>query len=141
MLRPSSVADVRDGCSNTMLVIEDAGRPDHWITGGQQGPANTNYSGSCSNHDVVNGRVNGGAWADPLGGAPVDGFDNNGLNCPGSCPFNCTNNNEAYSFHPNGINSVFADGSVHFLADTMPLLVYAALITRDNGEIIDGKAL
>jgi len=131
------VADIRDGCSYTILVVEDAGRPDHWVRGGVVGPANTHYyrHNGCSNHDVVNGRVNGGTWADPKSGCPLDGFSSDGMSCPGLCPFNCTNNNEGFAFHPNGMNVVLADGSVHFLADTMSLAVYAALITRENGPV------
>ncbi|NLF07565.1 MAG: DUF1559 domain-containing protein [Pirellulaceae bacterium] len=140
-LRYIKIAEIRDGTSSTIFAIEDAGRPDHWVTGGQQGPANTHYKSSdCSNHDVVNGRVNGGGWADPLAAAPLDGFGSDGLSCPGACPFNCSNNNEAYSFHPGGMNSVFVDGSVHFLTDTMEFAIYAALITRENGEIIGAKS-
>ncbi len=38
------------------------------------------------------------------------------------------------------MNASFADGSVQFLSDTMDIAVYAALITRENGEIVDANA-
>ncbi len=132
--RHVTVAEIRDGCSQTLLAVENAGRPDHWLKGDQPGP--DNLSLDCGNMSVVDGLVPGGGWACPKNGCPVHGFTYDGLDCPGPCPFNCTNNNEPYSFHPNGMNTVFADGSVHFLADSMPIAVYAALITRDGGEIL-----
>ena len=53
---------------------------------------------------------------------------------------NCSNNSEVYSFHINGANVVFADGSVHFLNSNMDLCVLAALTTRAGGEVIDGSS-
>jgi len=49
---------------------------------------------------------------------------------------NCTNDHEVYSFHPAGANSVFADGSVHFLKAGMSIQVLAALVTRAGGEVV-----
>ncbi len=42
----------------------------------------------------------------------------------------------AGSFHPGGYNTLFADGSVRFLKDTINLQVLKALITRAGGEVI-----
>ena len=55
---------------------------------------------------------------------------------PGPCAMNCTNNAEPYSFHKGGINALFADGSIHFLSETMPLYFLFALYTRNAGEVI-----
>jgi prepilin-type N-terminal cleavage/methylation domain-containing protein/prepilin-type processing-associated H-X9-DG protein len=41
------------------------------------------------------------------------------------------------SGHEGGANVVFADGSVHFLADSMSLATLQALSTRAGGEVID----
>ena len=48
---------------------------------------------------------------------------------------NCTTDNEVYSFHPGGSNVCFADGSVHFVKETVNPAVFFALITRGAGEI------
>ena len=41
------------------------------------------------------------------------------------------------SYHPGGLHFAFADGSVHFVDDTIDMVVYRALATRKNGEIVD----
>jgi prepilin-type processing-associated H-X9-DG protein len=38
------------------------------------------------------------------------------------------------SYHPNGVQVVMMDGSVHFVPDEVQLLVWRALFTRDGGE-------
>jgi len=47
-----------------------------------------------------------------------------------------SNNGAFGSFHSGGTNFVFADGSVHFLKDTVNLNVYRALSTRNLGEVL-----
>ncbi len=118
-----------DGASNTILVAEDAGRSDFYITGGQQ---------------VQNAQnEKEGGWADPNGAFAIDGsnsidgsINQTAAEVPGSCAMNCSNNSELYAFHPAGCNVVFADGSVHFLRKTMSVCTLAALTTRAGGEII-----
>ena len=77
-------------------------------------------------------------WADrnnliaPTGSLP------DGSKRLGPCAMNCTNNNELYSFHPGGVNAVFADGSVHFLRQSMDLTMLSRLITIAGGEVLTG---
>ena len=52
---------------------------------------------------------------------------------------NCSNDSEIYSFHSGGANVVFADGSVHFLRQSMNLCTLAALTTRAGGEIFNAS--
>jgi prepilin-type processing-associated H-X9-DG protein len=131
--------DILDGTAFTILIEEDAGRPEFWVRGHRRGPDNLPASGG--NQGVTNGRVLGAAWADPANQNPLHGVSSDGLVAPGPCPINCTNNKEAFSFHPGGMQSVFADGSVRFLRETMPITVYAALITRAGGEVVQGGDL
>ncbi len=54
-------------------------------------------------------------------------------NVDSSCPWtfnNCGMNDEPFSFHPSGCNSVFVDGSVHFLGETIDPSVMRALVDR-----------
>jgi prepilin-type processing-associated H-X9-DG protein len=110
-------ADITDGTSNTILVAEDAGRSPF-------------YNKMRQMFDPVGKE---GGWADPNGAFSIDGSNANGT-VPGPCTMNCTNNSEIYSFHDGGANVVFADGSVHFLRESLDLCVLAALCTRAGSE-------
>jgi prepilin-type N-terminal cleavage/methylation domain-containing protein/prepilin-type processing-associated H-X9-DG protein len=46
----------------------------------------------------------------------------------------------ARSRHPGGVQFVFADGSVHFVSQTIALTVYRGLATISGGEVIDTSA-
>ncbi|MDP6468391.1 MAG: DUF1559 domain-containing protein [Pirellulaceae bacterium] len=39
------------------------------------------------------------------------------------------------SYHPGGVNSALADGSVRFIAETIELATWRAMATRDGGEV------
>jgi len=117
------VQDIRDGRSSTLVFIEDVGRPVFHTADG-----------------VVGGRVQGAGWADPNSMVRFHGSSADGLTAPGACAINCTNNNEAFSFHSGGIQCFFADNSVHFLADEMSAKVFASLVTRDGGEVVSQDA-
>jgi prepilin-type N-terminal cleavage/methylation domain-containing protein len=109
---------ITDGSSQTIMIAEDAGRPEFYAWGAKRV-----------------GLLKEGGWADP--GAPfsIDGSNGDG-SVPGPCPINCSNNSEVYSFHFQGANVVFADASVHFLSATIDLCVLAALVTRSGDEPI-----
>jgi hypothetical protein len=47
---------------------------------------------------------------------------------------NCTNNNEAFSFHTSGLNAVFAEGHGRFLSEDIDLRVFLAMVTRSGQE-------
>ena len=126
------LGDISDGTSNTLMIAEDGGRPELWTSRGR-GPDENEVD--CGNFSVRGGRVRGAGWADTAIGIPLHGFTNDGLSCPGPCPINCTNNNEAFSFHPGGAHAIFADGGVRFLSETTSIRAYAAMITRAGSEM------
>ena len=115
----TKMSAILDGTSSTILVAEDAGRP-------------TFYNAYRQVYDPVGKE---GGWADPNGAFSIDGAYPDGT-IRGPCPMNCSNNSEMYSFHFGGANVTFADGSVHFLSQTMDLCILAALVTRAGGEIV-----
>jgi prepilin-type N-terminal cleavage/methylation domain-containing protein/prepilin-type processing-associated H-X9-DG protein len=123
------MTDVTDGTSSTILVLECAARPLVYRAG--------RADPSLSNDQGI-------GWIDSEGPFSFDGASADGSQ-EGCTPANgCTaamnkkNDNEPYSFHPGGINVVFADGHVQFVRETVPLLTFAALCTRNAGEVVTG---
>ena len=120
------ISQITDGTSNTMMLMEDVGRPLRFRMGA---PVSTSVS-------------NGAGWADRDNSFSIAGFDKaNVSKSPmyGTCAVNCSNNNEAYSFHTGGVSTVFADGSVHFVNQNISILNFASLITLDGGEIVSSS--
>jgi prepilin-type N-terminal cleavage/methylation domain-containing protein/prepilin-type processing-associated H-X9-DG protein len=132
--KQTRLSDIRDGVSRTVVAVEVAGRPTHWITSGQ-GPPNSSPPGKDT---VVNGRVRGGSWADQQNDIGIFGFTIDGLNAPGPCFINCTNNNEIYTFHRGGANFLFADGAVRFLLKSTDGRIVAAMVTKAAGDVVTG---
>jgi prepilin-type processing-associated H-X9-DG protein len=119
---PCRAAQVTDGLSQTLLLIEDAGRPELWKMGRR-----------------IDGWAGNPAWADPNYEVALDGSDTlltGGGQGGGPCVMNCTNDNEAYSFHPSGCNLLFADCSVRLVSDRVSNVVFAAISTRASGELV-----
>ncbi|HMF15330.1 MAG TPA: DUF1559 domain-containing protein [Gemmataceae bacterium] len=110
---------IRDGASNTILIAECAGRPQLW-----QGP-----------RPVPDVWLSGGPWAS-RNLLWCKGATRDGTAFFGTCAVNCTNDREVYSFHTGGANVVFADGSVHFLGESIDIGVFARLVTRAGGEVV-----
>jgi prepilin-type N-terminal cleavage/methylation domain-containing protein/prepilin-type processing-associated H-X9-DG protein len=129
--RNTPLLAITDGTSNTILVAEDAGRPTFYDSTRKPYPEGTRT-------DLTGYQFyKEGGWADPNGAFSLDGATPHG-DIPGDCPMNCTNNSEIYSFHTDGANLVFADGSVRFVRQSIDLCTLAKLITRAGGEIIKG---
>jgi prepilin-type N-terminal cleavage/methylation domain-containing protein len=116
-----AIIGITDGSSNTVLWTEDAGRPTRYVLRTAQ---------------AATVRTSGAGWADPDNEYWPDGFSANGVTTGGPCWANCNNNNEAYSFHTGGVMCVYGDGSVRFLRDSLPIAVFATLITRAGGEVV-----
>jgi prepilin-type processing-associated H-X9-DG protein len=132
-------AQITDGTSNTILVgeaVPDAadhydsepnglnqGRKDHW------------YIGSDDIDTFGDGDYEAD-WSEFLGST---GVPMNLPTVPSGDP-----NFGAYeigysSRHPGGCNFVFADGSLHFLSQTISAPIYSALGTRAGGEAISAS--
>jgi prepilin-type N-terminal cleavage/methylation domain-containing protein/prepilin-type processing-associated H-X9-DG protein len=115
------IDEVKDGASNTLLLVEAAGRPQLWVMGAQASPTTNNPNPA-------------GEWANPYNMLYLAGFtkDSAKPDRPGPCAVNCTNN-EVYSFHSGGANVLLCDGSVKFLFDTITINTLVALMTRATG--------
>ena len=148
---PIRVAGVSDGLSNTVMVIEDAGRPG-WY--GNKGPASqpaiggyTPVIGSYQGGSTGPAPQGGGAWADPLNYIATNGGDPSGSGiaagggflgipaAPWSCSAGCTNDSEIFSFHTGISNMLFGDGSVRAVKNGLPMVQMQALLSRAGGEV------
>jgi prepilin-type N-terminal cleavage/methylation domain-containing protein/prepilin-type processing-associated H-X9-DG protein len=117
------IAQVTDGTSNTILLAEIAGKNLLWQAGQFTGQPLSGFFGGE------------GGWGDATSGASaLYGSSADGTVFPGTCAINCSNDYGLYSFHTGGANTVFVDGSVHFLNSKIDIRVLAALITKAGGE-------
>jgi hypothetical protein len=122
------IMSVTDGLTNTVLVLESAGRPEYFLYGKDQGQSLA--SGS-----------DGYGWADPdMNFKPKGIVKNATLANPdpgngGPCFINCTNNSEIYSFHSVGVNATMGDGSVRLITKNVAAKALAALITARGAEV------
>lgn len=116
------ILDVTDGSSNTVLLTECGGRPQWWVRGRLVSEDKT---------------FNSAPWASRGNDFGLDGFDPNDLmSAAGPCAVNCSNSNEVYSFHSNGAQCAFADGSVRFVNQHVSTRLFARLVTRNGGEVV-----
>jgi prepilin-type N-terminal cleavage/methylation domain-containing protein/prepilin-type processing-associated H-X9-DG protein len=139
---PVRVTGVTDGTSNTIMIVEDAGRPT-WY--GSKGvvtmPSYTGAPGTTPQ--------GGGAWADPLNYCATNGGDPSGSGiaagggfmgipqAPWSCANGCTNDSEIFAFHTGGSNVLFGDGSARFVKNGLTMAQMQALLSRAGGEVIN----
>ena len=129
----STVAQITDGLSNTILIAEDANRPEYWVKGKRVTDRYPPFGGGDTP-----GTVTGGLWADHQKGFGVEGTSPDGNTLVGECAINCNNAYEVYAFHTGGANVAMADGSVRFLRESISIRTLAALATRAGGEVITG---
>jgi prepilin-type N-terminal cleavage/methylation domain-containing protein/prepilin-type processing-associated H-X9-DG protein len=118
-----TLASVTDGTSNTIAAGEGlpAQRADNnvweWNSGANGTTVPINYPSPQSCNITVNGVGNG--WGS--------------TNWASRCAYT---NTGFKSHHPGGCNFVFVDGSVHFLKQSINMLSYCALGSRNGGEIV-----
>jgi prepilin-type N-terminal cleavage/methylation domain-containing protein/prepilin-type processing-associated H-X9-DG protein len=124
------VGEIVDGTSNTLMLVECAGRTQHWEVGRRVNttpPSTVNMTGTWANPRI--GIISNGC--DPSRPfPPTTGTVN------GPAGVNCTNFSEIYAFHPGGANVVLGDGSVRLLNSQTPIYIVTALRTRSYGEVI-----
>lgn len=125
--RTRKFRDILDGTTNTMLITEQAGRPEFYIRGIKQ-PDNSGLSQATS----------WGSWPSfQVFQVQVFGSDAITRDGPGgTCSINCNNSQGIYSFHVGGAHASFADGSVHMLSESIDANILFALITINGGEVI-----
>jgi prepilin-type N-terminal cleavage/methylation domain-containing protein len=109
---PLRLTDISDGTSNTFMIGEDVAELIAWN-------AWSYANGACGTCAIP---PNTGITIPPLG-VNASGY--------GNWP-------NRYSFrsrHPGGLQFAYADGTVHFISDSIPLSVYRAMATIRGGEV------
>ena len=131
-------AEIRDGTSNTIAIAEDAGRSDVATAGFMVVKPEVMDDGTPVNRRSW-------SWADPDNAFNVDKLVNNSpipMGGPEDCKWeivNCGPNEETFSFHPAGANVTFADGSVTFIAAEIDAPTFAAMMSKNGGEVFGGE--
>ena len=149
----NKLAMTTDGLSNSICIIEDAGRPTG-ITGAYTAGALV-VSAGLTQLGVVAAAMPGTSnsapnrWADADIGSGVSGPPQNrgGLinqnkvpaGGPTNCPWttnNCGPNDEPFSQHVGGCHALLGDGSVRFLSENLDTQTIRRLCGRADGEVV-----
>jgi len=126
-----TMAMVIDGLSNTLMVGETLPEVYEAMrygpnTGWADAYGGTSYGKTTVPLNWKVSKVTSGSWSSCA------------TSCPGVPPENCMWNwGITWGFksnHPSGANFVFADGSVHFLRDSIDFKTYNQLGCRDDGQ-------
>jgi prepilin-type N-terminal cleavage/methylation domain-containing protein/prepilin-type processing-associated H-X9-DG protein len=138
------ISEISDGTSNTIAVIECAGRDERFVSQFFEGL-----------YPVVRGLGPAGGptarhrfwrWADPGSAFGTSGQPNNkGIPTNEGVPWPVTfatagnqagANEEPYSFHAGGVNALFGDGSVRFIKETINLVAFRSILTIAGNEAV-----
>jgi prepilin-type N-terminal cleavage/methylation domain-containing protein/prepilin-type processing-associated H-X9-DG protein len=141
------VAEVTDGLSQTLDVVEDGGRDARFLSSYDEWFISPALE---LTRPVPPGRRRFWRWAEPDGAIVSSNVINNKSGSghePVQYPQSSTvpgdgagPNDEIYSFHPGGANALFGDGSVRFLKESLNIVIQRSLITPDGGEVISSDA-
>ena len=169
-------AEIRDGLSTTLMMMEDVGRPGNIPSPYAPGETVAGFGGVMVTRTVGGvpagidatqllgtARSSENRWADPDSGSAASGppqndplttyfaggtvfqiinnnKSSNYTSAPaGQCPWsvnNCGPNEEPFSPHTGGMHSVFGDGSVRFLNETMSWKTFLGLLTPAGREVV-----
>lgn len=128
--------DITDGTSNSIGILESAGRPQVWAFG-RKVPDSGLITSPSKKYVLLCG------WADAntfstrgfyLDESETDFADQ--IKRPGPTAINGCNNYGTYAFHPGGAMTAVMDGSVRFVSETTSMDIFCALLTINGGEVV-----
>lgn len=122
-------AEVTDGLSNTICVVERAGMQKRYFRG-KPIPGQTLLDGGLG-LNATYADWNVARVARGLSGANILS-----PNDPGCSFINVYNENNPYSFHSGGVQVLRGDGSVTFMSATLDGLSFVGVVTRSGGETV-----
>ncbi len=158
-------ADILDGSSSTVCIsetIKSEGGPSLWdgfsptrgfvLTSGNDntsnGPELTDYASQCHGNGLLLQQTRGSRW---LYGAPghsmynhIRGPNDRDVDCRGGLPHSIRTNAAwdrlslnvaSHSRHTGGVHSLFCDGHVQFIGNSISLATWQALGSRNKGEV------
>jgi prepilin-type N-terminal cleavage/methylation domain-containing protein/prepilin-type processing-associated H-X9-DG protein len=142
---------IQDGLSNTIVIMEDVGRSEFFYSPRYADPvAAVNGSAAAQLAPATSTARDTFRWAEPASTTAVNGppgatypfngkiinFGKQPFGGPSFCPWttpNCGPNEEPFSWHGNGCNSLFMDGHVSFIRDDISPIQLRSLITSMEG--------
>jgi prepilin-type N-terminal cleavage/methylation domain-containing protein/prepilin-type processing-associated H-X9-DG protein len=141
------LAEVTDGLSQTIALTEDAGRDARFVSAYAESfitPALTVV------RPVPQGQRRFWRWAEPDSAivssnvinnkAPLAHENSQYAQSGPSMGDGAGANDEIFAFHPGGANTLFGDGSVRFLKESLNIVIQRALITPNRGEVISADS-
>jgi prepilin-type N-terminal cleavage/methylation domain-containing protein/prepilin-type processing-associated H-X9-DG protein len=127
---PPKIADVTDGTSNTIIVGEvlpsNAADSNFWMQNGAY--AGTTVPLGFNSNTII-----------PVAKGPCSSSTWQSASAPVGCRYGASAKG-FISRHPGGSNFAFADGSVHFLKNSISMVTYCALGSRSGGEVVSSDS-
>jgi prepilin-type N-terminal cleavage/methylation domain-containing protein/prepilin-type processing-associated H-X9-DG protein len=122
--RSVTIAQIRDGCSQTFLVGERS-----------QNLSRATWTGAITNAAVPVVALQGKSGLDPEGGGALV-LSHTGEGHGPNTPSGLVHADQYWALHPGGANFLFADGSVRFIKEQVGFTIFQALATRHVGEVL-----
>jgi prepilin-type N-terminal cleavage/methylation domain-containing protein/prepilin-type processing-associated H-X9-DG protein len=136
--RCKALSEITDGLSCTLLITEQAGRPDWYILGARQSTTTTSPNSVATTISGTQYSQSNPAWWGCWASYQVFSvwtYSDDGVTKNGNNTINMNNSQGIYSFHRGGANAVFCDGAVHFLGVGLAPSVLGAIITARSGGV------
>jgi len=149
-LVPANISKVTDGTSKTLAIAEDVGRNFETVEPYTKSKY-LDITNCATDAETPSGNRALNRWAEPDNGNGVSGPPNSVAGAvkgvinnnktptlgPTDCPWstnNCGPNDEIFSFHPGGAIGVFADGSSHYIEESIEPIAMRYLVTRGESD-------